>query len=181
MQQALLQYQNDRNALNLKEAGLTSKESVKTFLNEYLKVIQGCDGNVAPCFASPYKNINGTVLSVGISVWNGYCVTLTSGSSFCMDYPTLYDGSYGKVFIDVNGKQGPNIIGRDAFYLAVFPDGVLDVIAADINCRTNGVCGTEGGSLKDVRGTADACKATLYSSENSCFGQILNDNWEMNY
>ncbi len=180
LQQAMMQYQNDKNALNLTEAGLTSKASVKTFLNEYLKVIQGCDGNVTPCFSSSYKNINGTTIG-GISVWNGYCVTLASSSSFCMDYPTLYDGSYGKVFIDINGKQGPNIIGRDAFYLAVFPDGVLDVLAADISCRTNGVCGTEGGSLKDVRGTVDACKSTLNSSEHSCFGQMLNDNWEMNY
>ena len=180
LQQAFIQYQNDKNALNLKEAGLTSKESVKTFLNEYLKIIQGCDGIVAPCFASSYKNINSGAVSVS-SVWNGYCVTLASGSSFCMDYPTLYGGSWGYVFIDINGKQGPNILGRDAFYLAVFTDGVLDVKGADINCRTNGVCGTEGGSLKDVRGTADACKAGANSSAQSCFGQILNDNWEMNY
>ena len=175
-----IQYQNDKNALNLKEAGLTSKESVKMFLYEYLKIIQGCDGIVAPCFASSYKNINSGAVSVS-SVWNGYCVTLASGSSFCMDYPTLYDGSWGYVFIDINGKQGPNILGRDAFYLAVFTDGVLDVEGADINCRTNGICGAEGASLKDVRGTADACKAGANSSAQSCFGQILNDNWEMNY
>ena len=72
-------------------------------------------------------------------------------------------------------------MGRDAFYLAVFYDGVLDVAGADINCRTNGVCGTEGGSLKDIRGTAEACKASQSSGAHSCFGQILNDNWEMNY
>ena len=108
-------------------------------------------------------------------------MTLASGSSFCLDYPTLYDGSWGYVFIDINGKQGPNILGRDAFYLAVYTDGVLDVEGADINCRTNGICGAEGASLKDVRGTADACKAGANSSARSCFGQILNDNWEMTY
>ena len=180
LQQAMMQYQNDKNALNLKEAGLTSKESVKTFLNEYLKVIQGCDGIVSPCFASSYKNINGTAVGVS-SVWNGYCVALASGSSFCMDYPTLYDGSWGAVFIDINGKQGPNILGRDAFYLAVFTDGVLDVHGASIDCRTKGECGT-GGSLKDVRSTVDNCKLSDSSdTRSSCFGQILNDNWEMNY
>ena len=180
LQQALLQYQTDKNAINLKEAGLTSKTSVKSFLSEYLKVVQECDGITSPCFASSYKNINGG--SVGIAaVWSGYCVTLASGSSFCMDYPTFIDGSWGWVFIDINAKQGPNILGRDAFYLAIFPDGVLDVYGATIDCRTKDECG-EGGSLQDLRGSVDTCKSgNSEATRSSCFGQILNNNWEMIY
>ena len=181
MQQALLQYQTDRNAVNLKEAGLNSKARVEAFFNEYFKVVQTCGGVAAPCFSTSYKNINGDAVSINTGWGGGNCAVMSSGASICMDYPYQYSGSYGQVFIDINGSQGPNILGRDAFYLAVFYDGVLDVSGADINCRTNGVCGTEGASLKDVRGTAEACKASENSNAHSCFGQILNDNWEMNY
>ena len=38
LQQAFIQYTNDRNAINLKEAGLNSKAAVKNFFNEYFKV-----------------------------------------------------------------------------------------------------------------------------------------------
>ncbi len=180
LQQAFIQYTNDRNAINLKEAGLNSKAAVKNFFNEYFKVIHECNGIVDPCFSTSYKNINGEDVEISGGWGYGNCAVIASGSSICMDYPFSYSNSYGKVFIDINGSQGPNILGRDAFYLAVFYDGVLDVSGADINCRTTGVCGTEGKSLKDIRGTAANCKATV-STTDSCFGQILNDNWEMTY
>lgn len=180
IQQALMQYQTERNAINLTEAGLISKSSVEDLFNSYFKVVRFCKGNSDDCFASSYKYINGNSVSTA-DVWTGSCATLTSGASLCMDYPTLYNKTYGRVFIDVNAKKGPNILGRDAFYLAVFPDGVLDVIGANINCRLNGQCGSYK-SLKEVRGTVDDCKAGRQeTTRGSCFGQILNDNWEMNY
>ena len=180
LQQGLSQYQTDRNAINLTEAGLTSKASMVDFFNKYFNVVQVCKGNDDYCFASSYKYINGNSVNT-TGNWTGGCVTFSSGASVCMDYPTLYSNSYGRVFIDVNSKQGPNVLGRDAFYLAVFPDGVLDVIGATINCRKNGECGSFS-SLEDARGTAADCKAgNQETTRGSCFGQILNDNWEMNY
>lgn len=181
LQQALLQYQTDRNALNLKEAGLISKANVKIFFEDYIKFVQSCDGVLSPCFSTSYKNINGGNVNT-INSWSaGSCVVMSSGSSICMDHPATYNnGSFGYVFIDINGSQGPNILGRDAFYLSIFPDGVLDVKDAGIDCRTKGECG-EGKSLTEVRGTVEACKATINYVQHSCFGQILNDNWEMNY
>ena len=181
VQQALIRYQNDKNAVNLKEAGLNSKAAVQAFFYEYFNVIQECGGVTAPCFADLYKNINGGNVHFNKGWGSGSCVTMSSGSSICMDYPAS-NGSYGWVFIDINSKQGPNILGRDAFYLAIFPDGVLDVSGATVDCRKNGLCGAEGDTLKDIRGTADNCKSGNNEYTGSkCFGQILNDNWEMNY
>lgn len=81
-------------------------------------------------------------------------------------------GAYGWVFIDINSKQGPNILGRDAFYLAIFPDGVLDVGGATVDCRKNGLCGGEGDTLKDIRGTAIVNPAVTNIQEANVSGKF---------
>lgn len=58
MQQALLQYQTDKNAVNLKEAGLTSSEALENFIRSYFKVVKECD-TLEGCFADEYKRLNG--------------------------------------------------------------------------------------------------------------------------
>ncbi len=177
LQQALLRYQTDKNAINLVEAGLTGETPVKDFLYSYFKVIQGCEGVVQPCFASSYRSISGSAKEIP-NEWGGYCIVTAGGMSVCLDPPNRF-GNYGVVFFDINGPQEPNIMGRDAFYAAIFYDGVIDVVGADIDCRTNGICGTEGGTLKDIRGTVEDC--TSGDLGQSCFGQLLNNNWEMTY
>lgn len=174
--QALLQYQTDRNALNLTEAGLNTPASMKPFFHEYFKVVQDCEKGVdAPCFVNDYKNLNG-VLHTGINknTWSlGACVVIASGASICSDRVN------GNVFVDVNGTKGPNILGRDAFYMYLHNDGVLDVGSATPDCRTNGNCG--GSTLKEVREKGNSCQASATLTDYNCFGKILNDNWEMNY
>ena len=59
LNQALLQYQTDKNALNLKEAGLTTNEACGEFLKKYFKIVQDCGDNQTPCFADSYKKISG--------------------------------------------------------------------------------------------------------------------------
>ena len=41
-QQAAVMYMNDKNALNLTEAGLTSQDNVYTFMNNYFKIVKSC-------------------------------------------------------------------------------------------------------------------------------------------
>ena len=185
IQQALMQYQTDKNAVNLTEAGLTSIAAVKSFLQTYFRVIETCDGVTSPCFSTTYKNMNGDNVAQSVTWGAASCVVISSGASFCIDRPDYatisyggYTTTYGNVFIDVNGAKGPNILGRDAYYLAIFPDGVLDVNQATPVCRKQGIC--NGGSIKDVRGSIDNCK-TATSNSYDCFGKILNDNWEMTY
>ena len=42
IQQASLKYMNDKNAINLREAGLTTSAEMKIFLKDYFKVINDC-------------------------------------------------------------------------------------------------------------------------------------------
>ena len=59
MQQAFLQEITDKNALNLKEAGLTTDEAVVNFMKKRFKVIQDCEDKFEPCFADEYSSMDG--------------------------------------------------------------------------------------------------------------------------
>ena len=150
IQQASLQYMSDHNAVNLREAGLTSRAKVGEFLNNYFKVVNTCEeGNLrTPCLASEYRSIAGNSTLNNFSGWAAaYCVTLASGASILLDHPALYtqtvdgvDSHYGHVVIDVNGSAGPNIGGRDVFRLEFYDDGSLDILGATPECKSKGIC-----------------------------------------
>lgn len=187
VQQASIQYMTDRNAVNLREAGLTSAAKIKEFTLNYFKVINDCGTGIqAPCFSESYKNLNG-VSSNTKQNWSGASVvTLASGAAIAIDKPNIYsktvDGItsyYGHMLIDINGPQGPNIGGRDMFYVEFYDDGSIDIEGATPSCKSEGICG--GSSLKDIRDTYynSHCKASTFGA--GCFGKILNDNWEMTY
>lgn len=73
------------------------------------------------------------------------------------------------MLVDINGAKGPNIVGRDIFYMALYPDGRVDEANA-----------FDGPLDKDEREEAfNNCQTAV--SGWGCFGKILNDNWEMTY
>ena len=74
--QALVQYQTDRNAINLTEAGLTSQVNFNSFISNYFKTVQMCD-SLTPCFTDDYKTLNGG----GVNFTDGTSYVLASGSS----------------------------------------------------------------------------------------------------
>ncbi len=166
LSQALTQFQTDKNALNLREAGLNSQAAIDSFIKSYFKIIQECD-TMDECFASEYKKMNGSVLG-------GYdraqkSVVLTSGASMRL----LYTASGNRVIqigVDINGQKGPNVQGRDLFWLYVYNNSLIDDTSDDAPLT------------KDER-------EALFQSEcqssggggGGCFGKILNDNWEMTY
>ena len=51
LSQALLQYQTDRNAVNLMEAGLHTDVAFQNFVKNYMKVVAECGTMKPPCFA----------------------------------------------------------------------------------------------------------------------------------
>lgn len=188
VQQASLRYMTDKNAINLREAGLTNSAKMKEFTNNYFKVVNDCQTYVKkPCFAESYRNLNMTSTTTNKVNWNkSSSVTFASGASILIDAPDTYsktvDGVtsyYGHMLIDINGLQGPNVAGRDMFQVEFYDDGSIDVLGATPECKTKGAC--DGGSLKEIRETyynSDCQKSTF---GYGCFGKILNDNWEMNY
>ena len=64
LSQALLQYQTDKNAVNLSEAGLNSVDSVSNFFKTYFKLVNICDDK-SPCLADSYTNMSGKTVGTG--------------------------------------------------------------------------------------------------------------------
>ena len=163
--QAVTMYLTDKNALNLAEAGINSNAKAQEFITDYFKIVQTCENSLTPCFANSYKYLNSTD---DVNVLDGHSSTsfvLANGASVRPIY--VNDGKISKVMnilVDTNGQKGPNILGRDTFYMAVYSSGAIDTF----NYNAVSLPLTE-----DERNSADA--------NWKPFGQILNDNWEMNY
>ena len=162
--QVLLQYQSDRNAVNLTEAGLTSDEAFQNAIESYMKVVSTCDTMGSPCFSDSYKDLNGAATS-GIQL-NHKSYVIANGASLRPYYQKAADKLYN-LYVDINGQQGPNILGRDLFVMGVYNNGLLDVYS-------NGV--VTAPLTKEQREKAGEASAAW-----TPFANILNDNWEMNY
>ncbi len=169
--QAMVQYQNDRNALNLNEAGLNSQAAFDAMVPQYFKTVQKCDSSLTPCFpaTTSYKKMNGTALSAGAYTTQTSFV-LASGASIRFNY--LVSGNRICIIqVDVNGRKGPNILGRDLFTLTLYNDGAIDEIGTSAPV-----------SESDRNGSyAAGCNSSTGDSVYGCFGKILNDNWQMTY
>ena len=163
IQQAIVQLMTDRNAVNLKESGINSTAATQNFIKNYFKVVNTCNQSLTPCFGDSYKLLNGQTYGTSGHVNTSY--VLTGGAAIRPLY--VAEGSAGKIvniLVDINGQQGPNILGRDTFYMAIYNNGSID----SYNANATSVPLTE-----DQRDSA--------GSEWGPFGQILNDNWEMTY
>ena len=163
MQQALVLYQSDRNAVNLTEAGLTSYDALYSFIKSYFKVIKECD-ELEGCFASNYRNLDGGDASFAklksFVIANGVSLRPTIGAG---------NGDINVYFaLDVNGPKGPNILGRDCFFIFIFNNGMIDDNGLSAPLSTE-----EREKLFD-----ESC---FDNGTTGCFGKILNDNWQMNY
>ena len=183
LSQALLQFQTDRNAVSLKESGLISY-GINNFFKNYLKVVQDCGNDANPCFADSYRKIAGTN-----SAFTCYlnCVVLADGSAIGIGVNDI-SSDIIQFVVDINGKSGPNIFGRDAFSLFLYTgNGVIDDLT---------VTNDTGDPVDDVwnitafapltkeqreKNFQDACISDTSTRFHGCFGKILNDNWEMNY
>lgn len=177
LSQAALRYQTDKNALDLKEAGLNSQSAVDSFITTYFKVVSTCDTSTSPCFADAYKKMSGSQASF-ITTKKAY--QLASGASI---RPSYNDGNRViSVVADINGPKGPNIAGRDLFLLCLYKNGVID--------DTDDAIVNDDGELVEVsipisaddrdKIFNDRCASSSVAI-HGCLGKILNDNWEMKY
>ncbi len=166
--QALTQYQTDRNAVNLTEAGLNSQANLNSFITSYFRVVQTCSNSLTPCFLeqTSYKALNGTALPAHYTVTNAY--VLASGASVRFLYAKEGE-KVGNIMVDINGQKGPNILGRDLFTIGVYNNGIMDEN------------GTSAPLTEDARNTLYNNGCSTGATAWGCFGKILNDNWEMTY
>ena len=165
MSQALLRYQTDRNAINLTEAGLSDITSLDNFMKNYFKIVKDCGMDETACFGTNYKKLDGSSINF-MSTDNDKvrAYVLANGASVAIISTVPY------FHLDVNGKKGPNIVGRDTFAIKIFSNGLLDD-----NCNSAPCATTE----REQAFTDNCIKsgATWWG----CFGKILNDNWQMTY
>ena len=170
--QALLRYQTDRNALNLTEAGLNSQEACNNLMTTYFKTVQTCTDSLTPCFANSYKTLQGGTIDFTTNT----SYVLASGASVRFFYARLeLTGGIkiANITVDINGQKGPNILGRDLFWMALYSDGTIDDF--DYN--------NPAPLSESLRNAAynTYCQGSGQVPGYGCFGKILNDNWQMTY
>ncbi len=141
-------------------------------------------GDNGSCFAHYYTSLDGTK-EVNMEGWSCYAtVVLASGAALCFDTGGLEmsdadvdlngDGKVDEndqvqnnganagqamgVEVDINGTQGPNISGRDYFYMDVTPNGLVH----------------------DSRWTEDST-IDMTNVGPTGIGKIIEDGWQMTY
>ena len=188
MSQAVKKYMADEGVDDLRNTPLTDMSSgnsgwedadkaCEDFVQKYLKVAKVCEDG---CFADNYKMLNGE-----ISAYIG----LKSGSytgTFMLADGAVFDINAGSswfpidLYVDVNGRKGPNKIGYDLWSMDIFYDGSIDEGMVTPECKKYGgeKC-VYGNSPSDAREHRfESCKENPYGG---CFGHFLENNFKFDY
>ena len=196
MSQAVKQYMADEGVDDLRNTPLTfirnydlsdeenwlnddkAQEACEEFVQKYLKVVEVCENG---CFADYYKTQNGEIShDVGVKTENDHSST---GKFALADGAVLdiFGGDIGGpivIYVDVNGRKGPNKIGYDLWSMSVFYDGSIDEGGLTPECkRDNTECMLDTSSeTREWR--FEYCKEGGYGG---CFGHLLNNNFKFDY
>lgn len=178
LSQAVEAYTNSKNAVNLKEAGLSSSSGLKEFIDTEFKIVKDCSNSPNGCFASSYSSQTGTVPE-NLGITGQYCFVTAGGYSMCAS-----EVGGLMIYLDTNAQSGPNVYGRDLFILGVdtkhnyIDDFVIIYLLA--NGGKSPYEAEAGKAITAAREQAytDHCSK---SSMMGCFGKILNDGWQMTY
>ena len=191
MSQAVKQYMADEGVDDLRNTPLASDNyvdnlstpeaiaSIRNFVTKYLKVVKECDHDANNCFAPEYK------------AWNGdepeYNFTDDANWGRRRDY-VLADGSVIRIgfcynrqpislYVDVNGKKGPNRVGYDLWSMSIFYDGVIDESGVGPELRRGEWSWTTPQELRQGKFEYQ-CKGRAYGG---CFGHFLENNFKFDY
>lgn len=166
LSQAVEKATNDNNAVSLSETKYNpnNRNGAKDFLNDYFKVIQDCGNTPTPCFASDYKTISGDNFSLETPL---DAVTLASGSAISIYANWLYSDigyhGYFQLQVDTNGSQGPNIVGRDLFYMDLYDNGKV------------------AERYEDADSITEYCFDNSFGYGTGCLSKIIQAGWKMDY
>ena len=194
MSQAIKQYMADEGVDDLRQSSLSIEDddsseisTVKNdeFAKKYLNA-QICEEG---CFADNYKTQAGeTSFVVGKSYDYGIkgrfllpdgMVVGTYGGD------TILGGlnfTPGELYVDVNGRKGPNKIGYDLWSMSVFYDGTIDEGGLTPECRKNNdKC--LGRTPKDIRDNRFLdCRSDYWiGGYGGCFGHFLENGFKFDY
>lgn len=135
-----------------------------------MSIAQVCDKSVS-CWNSSYRTISGSP-ATRVNEGNPRTVILKNGQILSYRLTPgkkLPDGDYmiGIFYIDTNGREKPNMLGRDLFWFEISRKGKIINHYEAINAKYNKATAT-----KD-------CKSG--STYTACFSVLQMNNWEMDY
>lgn len=179
-----------KGTVNIREAGLDSTQGIYDFLTSSFKVTHDCTGKPQNCFADSYKNIQGDAVDPYIDTQTP-CAQIASGAVICIQ--GLPGDNFGGVVVDVNGKKGPNTVGRDVFFLGLNTDGSVGNYVATFTPQAPS--GGPGGfspqpeqppcqyddSSECLINFCKSAGGIVSRGATYCFDALQRDNFEMNY
>lgn len=113
------------------EWGDISRDEFVQVYTKYLSVAQVCtQKDIQKCFYNTnYTNLNGEQNQLYVSSYSGFILNdgapVAVGWSGANSEYTISTGNYGQIFVDINGKNPPNILGRDVFSFIIRKDAVI--------------------------------------------------------
>lgn len=138
-------YANDWNVTNGKNN--TTAYQIANYFKPYLKIIKDCGTN-SGClnyesetkFLSGSSNINYNTNSTyyKIILNDGSYVFIRGSNNYCKDSDGGVNNSCGVIFTDTNGKNQPNIVGKDIFAFEITPFSIQPVITNDCSKNNTG-------------------------------------------
>ena len=166
LSQAALQSMNEESAVSMGETKYSyqNRNAESNFLKDNFKVVQDCGANYRPCFAQKYKYMDGSEFR-DLNYNPDAAVTTADGMAIAIWWNSFGDydedwHNYMQLFVDVNGQKGPNVVGRDLFYVELYDDGKV------AESYTND--------------KSDAC-TDFWGYGIGCLSRIMNNGWVMDY
>ena len=128
MSQAVKKYMADEGVDDLRNTPLTdmsddfsnwedAKKACDDFVQKYLKVAKVCENG---CFADNYKTLNGEISGEPGLESEYYKGTFMLADGAVFDINPGTSRLPIDLYVDVNGRKGPNKIGYDLWEMAVF-------------------------------------------------------------
>ena len=170
-QAAELAIQNEK-VISLDESKYSNNRTGgKEFLKDYFKIVKDCD-TASGCFSNSYRNIDGSQVNTShfieytpsVVTADGVAIGIY-GSGWDFSNISSDDHGYQGYYVDINGQKGPNIVGRDFFYLEVYSDGKVSESYEPVPDSEKGCQCRDGGCGYGV----------------GCFSNILTSGWSMDY
>lgn len=132
------------------------------YMKKYMKVAKYCGNVPGECFASHYVEYkNNNKAEYDITGIKGACSVLKNGVSICLRPAVQNDDNARLVsgYIDLNGKKGPNVFGRD---LRSFTIDLKDSVVYSVENPDDVIV------IQDTDNVAAPCDANDPNCDNYC-------------
>ncbi len=205
MSQAVKKYMADEGVDDLRNTPLASDNyeewyspeaiaSIRNFVTKYLKVVKECNPSAEDdnnCFAPVYKYWDGSAPDYNFTTYvytsANRDYVLADGAVIRIKYSedTVSPGPI-ELYVDVNGKKGPNRVGYDLWNMSIFYDGVIEESLVGPECRGRIDSKYDDDFYKCIEYTAHEKRETKFEGTcqgnyGGCFGHFLNNNFKFDY